>query len=114
VSRMIYDTDNAAVHPAIVGQSAMAIAAMAGITVPEHTKILVAELDRLDHSFLLTAEMLCPILACYKANDAEQGIELAARMVQISGSSHSSVIHSSDQQVIEAFAARLQTGKVIV
>ncbi len=87
---------------------------MAGITVPQGTKILVAELAGVGDKYPLSAEKLSPVLACYKVKSAEQGIERAAQVVAFGGMGHSSVIHSNDQAVIAAFAARLQTGRIIV
>lgn len=114
VSRLVIQAGKCAVHAAVVGQSAKRIAEMAGFEVPEDTKILVAELDGVGDAYPLSAEKLSPILACYKAKDARHGIEIASAIVRYGGMGHSSVIHSTDWRVIDAFAAKLQTGRVIV
>ncbi|MDP4096775.1 bifunctional acetaldehyde-CoA/alcohol dehydrogenase [Paenibacillus sp. P96] len=106
--------EKCAVNPAIVGQSAMKIAEICGITVPEGTKILVAELEGVGTKFPLSAEKLSPVLACYKVKNAEQGIERAAQVVEFGGMGHSSAIHSNNDEVIQKFANRLQTGRIIV
>lgn len=114
VSKLVINPEKCAVNAVIVGQSAVKIAEMAGITVPAGTKVLVAELKGVGESFPLSAEKLSPVLACYKVSSPEQGIERAAQVVAFGGMGHSSVVHSNDKKVIEAFAARLQTGRVIV
>ncbi|WP_166242690.1 bifunctional acetaldehyde-CoA/alcohol dehydrogenase [Paenibacillus turpanensis] len=114
VSRLVINPEKCAVNAVIVGQPAVKIAEMAGLKVPEDTKILVAELKGVGEQYPLSAEKLSPVLACYKVNTAEEGIELAAKVVAFGGMGHSSVIHSKDQKTIDAFAARLQTGRVIV
>ncbi len=114
VSRLVIQAGKCAVNAAVVGQSARRIAEMAGIDVPEDTKILVAELDGVGDAYPLSAEKLSPVLACYKAKDARHGIEIASAIVRHGGMGHSSVIHSTDRRVIDAFAAKLQTGRVIV
>jgi acetaldehyde dehydrogenase / alcohol dehydrogenase len=114
VSKLAINEEKCAVNAVIVGQPAVKIAEMAGVTVPEGTKILVAELDGVGPNYPLSAEKLSPLLACYKVKTAEQGIELAAQVVAFGGMGHSSVIHSKDQQVITAFSNRLQTGRIIV
>ena len=114
VSRLVIQAGKCAVNAAVVGQSARRIAEMAGIDVPEDTKILVAELDGVGAAYPLSAEKLSPVLACYKAKDARHGIEIASAIVRHGGMGHSSVIHSTDRRVIDAFAAKLQTGRVIV
>jgi len=114
VSKLVINADKCAVNAVIVGQSAVKIAEMAEITVPLGTKILVAELEGVGPKYPLSAEKLSPVLACYKVKSAEQGIERAAQVIAFGGMGHSSVIHSNDQAVITAFAARLQTGRIIV
>ncbi|WP_270165046.1 bifunctional acetaldehyde-CoA/alcohol dehydrogenase [Paenibacillus sp. SYP-B4298] len=114
VSKLVINKEKCAVNAVIVGQSAVSIAAMAGLQVPDNTKILVAELQGVGEAYPLSAEKLSPVLACYKVKTAEQGIERAAEVVAFGGLGHSSVIHSNNQDVIDSFAKRLQTGRVIV
>ncbi|EHS56696.1 bifunctional acetaldehyde-CoA/alcohol dehydrogenase [Paenibacillus sp. Aloe-11] len=108
------NVEKCAVNPAIVGQSAVKIAEMSGITVPAGTKILVAEIEGVGTKYPLSAEKLSPVLACYKVKNAEQGIQRAAEVVEFGGMGHSSAIHSNDEDVIARFANRLQTGRIIV
>jgi len=114
VSQLVINQEKCAVNPVIVGQPATKIAELAGITVPASTKILVAELTGVGPKYPLSAEKLSPVLACYKVKNADQGIERAAEVVAYGGMGHSSVIHSQDDAVIQRFAERLQTGRVIV
>ncbi|MEK4527727.1 bifunctional acetaldehyde-CoA/alcohol dehydrogenase [Paenibacillus sp. FSL K6-1122] len=108
------NTEKCAVNPAIVGQSAVSIAKLCGIEVPAGTKILVAEIEGVGTKFPLSAEKLSPVLACYKVKTAAEGIERAAEVVAFGGMGHSSVIHSTNEEVIGKFADRLQTGRIIV
>ncbi|MEJ6951090.1 bifunctional acetaldehyde-CoA/alcohol dehydrogenase [Natronospora cellulosivora (SeqCode)] len=101
-------------NPQIVGQSAYNIAQMAGINVPEDTKILVVELEGVGPDYPLSREKLSPVLACYRVSDSKEGIERAVEMVNFGGSGHSAVIHSNDDSVIEEYARRLNTGRLIV
>jgi len=114
VSKLVINSEKCAVNGVIVGQPAAKIAEMAGIDVPQETKILVAELGGVGPAFPLSAEKLSPVLACYKVKTAAQGIERAAEVVAFGGLGHSSVIHSQNDEVIQAFAHRLKTGRVIV
>lgn len=108
------NAEKCAVNPAIVGQSAVRIAQMCGIEVPANTKILVAEIEGVGTKYPLSAEKLSPVLACYKVKTAAEGIERAAEVVAFGGMGHSSVIHSTNEEVIGKFADRLQTGRIIV
>ncbi|WP_019005634.1 bifunctional acetaldehyde-CoA/alcohol dehydrogenase [Cohnella laeviribosi] len=114
LSRLAIRPETCAVNPAIVGQPAEKIAEMAGIDVPAGTKILVAELDGVGDAWPLSAEKLSPILAFYTVPDVRQGIERAAEIVAYGGMGHTSVIHSRNEEAVEAFARRLQTGRVLV
>jgi acetaldehyde dehydrogenase/alcohol dehydrogenase len=114
VSQLVINREKCSVNAAIVGQPAAKIAELAGITVPASTKVLVAELAGVGPKYPLSAEKLSPVLACYKVKNAEQGIERAAEVVAYGGMGHSSVIHSQDDDIIQRFAERLQTGRVIV
>lgn len=114
VSKLVINSEKCAVNAVIVGQPAVRIAEMAGIQVPQETKILVAELGGVGPAYPLSAEKLSPVLACYKVKTAEQGIDRAAEVVAFGGMGHSSVIHSNNDAVIRSFAGRLKTGRVIV
>jgi acetaldehyde dehydrogenase / alcohol dehydrogenase len=57
--------------------AASKIAALAGVTVPENTKILVAELNGVGPGYPLSREKLSPVLACYKVNSLEEGLKRA-------------------------------------
>ncbi|ALS28123.1 acetaldehyde dehydrogenase [Paenibacillus sp. 32O-W] len=114
VSKLVIHPEKCAVNGAIVGQPAVKIAEMAGIAVPAHTKILVAELQGVGLRYPLSAEKLSPVLACYKAKNAAQGIERAAEVAAFGGLGHSAVIHSRNDEAIRAFSDRLQAGRIIV
>ncbi|MBC8079258.1 MAG: bifunctional acetaldehyde-CoA/alcohol dehydrogenase [Gorillibacterium sp.] len=114
LTKMAMHPEKCAVNPGIVGQPATKIAAMAGLKVPADTKILVAELTGVGTKFPLSAEKLSPVLAAYRVKNAQEGIDRAAQIVSFGGMGHSSVIHSYDDTVIQAFSDRLQTGRIIV
>ncbi|MCF3943586.1 bifunctional acetaldehyde-CoA/alcohol dehydrogenase [Oceanobacillus alkalisoli] len=114
VEKLVIDENKCSVNPAIVGMSAAAIANMAGITVPENTKVLVAELTGVGPDYPLSREKLSPVLACYKANNTETGLRRCEEMLEFGGLGHSAVIHSENQQVIDAFSQRMKAGRLIV
>lgn len=114
LTRHAMNTEKCAVNPDIVGQPAVKIAQLAGIQVPEGTKILVAELQGVGPKYPLSAEKLSPVLACYKVKNAAQGIERAAEVVNFGGLGHSSVIHSNNEEIISQFANKLKTCRIMV
>ena len=58
---------NGALNAKIVGQKAHTIAALAGVDVPENTKVLIGEVESVDISEEFAHEKLSPVLAMYKA-----------------------------------------------
>lgn len=108
------DEIKCAMNPAVVGKSAFVIAQMAGITVPEDTKILIAKLEGVGPKYPLSREKLSPVLAYYIVKNSEEGIKRAEEMVEFGGLGHSAVIHSEDNAVIESFSKRIKAGRLII
>lgn len=111
---VIINPEKHMVNPDIVGQYPYQIAALAGITIPQDTKVLCCEIDGVGAAYPLSREKLSPVLAIIKAKDVEDGISKAEAMVELGGLGHSSVVHSTDDAVIDAYARRLKTGRIIV
>lgn len=114
LEKLAIDEKKQSMNPQIVGQSAYTIARMAGIDAPEYTKILVAQIDGVGPEYPLSREKLSPVLACYKVSGSAEGIRRAVEMVNFGGSGHSAVIHSNNDSVINEFAERVNTGRIIV
>ena len=68
---------NGAVNGKIVGQAAPKIAAMAGITVPATTKVLIGEVTDATVAEPFAHEKLSTILALYRAKDFKDAVEIA-------------------------------------
>lgn len=113
VEKLVINENTCAVNPDIVGKPAHFIAKLAGVNVPEDTKILVAELKGVGPQYPLSREKLSPVLACYKVKDSVEGLKRAEEMLEFGGLGHSAVIHSENQEVIEQFALRMKAGRII-
>lgn len=110
-------TEEGKLNSAIVGKSAFEIAEMAGLSLhssKNETKILVAELFGVGKDFPLSREKLSPVLAAYKVDSTEEGMQRAEEMLNFGGLGHSAVIHSTDDEVIEEFSTRMKAGRLIV
>ncbi|MCX7710570.1 MAG: bifunctional acetaldehyde-CoA/alcohol dehydrogenase [Clostridia bacterium] len=114
LAKLAIDEVKCALNPNIVGQSAYTIAKMAGLSVPENTKILIARQEGVGPEYPLSREKLSPILAYYVVDSVEEGITKAEQMVEFGGLGHSAVIHSQDEKIIEEFSRRLKAGRLIV
>ncbi|GKU83344.1 bifunctional acetaldehyde-CoA/alcohol dehydrogenase [Niallia sp. NCCP-28] len=113
VESLVINENTCAVNPNIVGKSAHFIANLAGVKVPEDTKILIAELEGVGPQYPLSREKLSPVLACYKVDSTEEGIKRAEEMLEFGGLGHSAVIHSENEEVTKAFALRMKACRII-
>ncbi|SFA87644.1 acetaldehyde dehydrogenase /alcohol dehydrogenase AdhE [Bacillus sp. cl95] len=114
VEKLVINEHSCAVNADIVGMPAYKIAAMAGVIVPEESKILVAELKGVGPQYPLSREKLSPVLACYKVKSLEEGLTRAEQMLDFGGLGHSAVLHSTNEEVMNAFGKRMKAGRIIV
>ena len=107
---------NGALNAKIVGQKAHTIAALAGVDVPEDTKILIGEVESVDISEEFAHEKLSPVLAMYKAKDFDEAIAKAERLVADGGYGHTSslYIHPAQSEKIAKHAAAMKTCRVLI
>ena len=84
---------NGALNAKIVGQKAHTIATLAGISVPETTKILIGEVESVDLSEEFAHEKLSPVLAMYKAKDFDDAVEKASKLIDDGGLGHTSSLY---------------------
>jgi len=91
-------------NTAIVGRDAPAIAAMAGLSVPEGTRCLVAPLEGVGPSHPLSREKLSPILAYYVEDGWEACCQRVFEVLRYGGMGHTMSIHSQDRELVMKFA----------
>ena len=104
------------VNPEIVGQPAVKIAKMAGISVSETTKVLISEQTSTDVSNPFAHEKLSPILTLYKASNFEEAVDKALVLVELGGMGHTSVLYTDTrkQDRVDYFALKLPTGRLLI
>ncbi|MBQ2816960.1 MAG: bifunctional acetaldehyde-CoA/alcohol dehydrogenase, partial [Clostridia bacterium] len=108
---------NGALNAKIVGQSAAKIAELAGVAVPEGTKILIGEVESVELSEEFAHEKLSPVLAMYKAKDFDDALQKAEQLVADGGYGHTSSIYLNEvteQEKLSVFAARMKTCRILV
>ncbi|HEJ0075062.1 TPA: bifunctional acetaldehyde-CoA/alcohol dehydrogenase [Klebsiella oxytoca] len=108
---------NGALNAAIVGQSAVNIAGMAGIAVPADTKILIGEVRDIDDSEPFAHEKLSPTLAMYRAKDFADAVEKAVKLVDMGGIGHTSCLYTDqDNQAdrVRLFGEKMKTARILI
>lgn len=108
---------NGALNAKIVGQKAHTIAALAGVTVPEETKILIGEVTSVDLSEEFAHEKLSPVLAMYKAEDFEDALSKAEHLIADGGFGHTSSLYinvETQADKIAEFSERMKTCRCLI
>ncbi|MFZ7946277.1 acetaldehyde dehydrogenase (acetylating) [Neobacillus sp. 19] len=101
-------------NPAIVGQSAIKIAEMAGVNVPADTRVLIAEETRVGKDVPFSIEKLSPIFALYTADHYEEAKEWCLRLLNLGGRGHSLSLHTNDDAVAKEFALEMPVSRLMV
>lgn len=108
---------NGALNAKIVGQTAKTIADLAGVHVPDGTKILIGEVESVEPTEEFAHEKLSPVLAMYKAKDAEDAFSKAERLIADGGYGHTSSIYLNpitEKEKLAEFASRMKTCRILV
>ncbi|WP_297597090.1 bifunctional acetaldehyde-CoA/alcohol dehydrogenase [uncultured Cetobacterium sp.] len=101
----------------IVGQSAFKIAQMAGVVVPENTKVLIGEVESVELDEAFSHEKLSPVLAMYKAHSFEEALKKADRLIELGGMGHTSVLYADEllaKDKIDLFGKTMKTGRTLI
>ena len=108
---------NGALNAKIVGQKAHTIAELAGVKVPESTKILIGEVESVDISEEFAHEKLSPVLAMYKAKNIDDAFAKAQQLIADGGYGHTSSIYlnvATEQEKLDKFASLMKTCRILV
>lgn len=108
---------NGALNAKIVGQKAHTIAELAGVSVPENTKILIGEVESVDLAEEFAHEKLSPVLAMYKSSSFDDALEKAYRLIEDGGLGHTSSLYVNtvtEKEKIEKFYSKMKTCRVLV
>lgn len=108
---------NGALNAKIVGQTAKTIADLAGVHVPDGTKILIGEVESVEPTEEFAHEKLSPVLAMYKAKDTEDAFSKAERLIADGGYGHTSSIYLNpitEKEKLAEFARRMKTCRILV
>ena len=108
---------NGALNAKIVGQKAHKIAELAGVSVPEETKVLIGEVESVDISEEFAHEKLSPVLAMYRAHSFDEAIAKAEQLVADGGYGHTSSLYINTLtggEKIAKFQAAMKTCRILI
>jgi len=103
-----------ALNPEIVGKPALQLAKMAGFSVPQDTKVLVAREQEAGPSRPYSMEKLCPVLAFYVMDSEDAVLKKCIEVLDHEGSGHTFAMHCEDEAVIRRFASKIPVSRFLV
>ena len=115
--RGIILVNGGSVNAKIVGQSAPKIAAIAGISVPATTKVLIGEVTDATMAEPFAHEKLSTILALYRAKDFKDAVVIASKLVALGGIGHTSVLYTDQDQHkdrVNYFGEQMKTSRILI
>jgi acetaldehyde dehydrogenase/alcohol dehydrogenase len=114
VGAVAIDAEKESMSPQVVGRSVQQIAKLAGISVPENTRVLIAPLKGVGEAYPLSREKLCPILGFYKVRNLVEGVNVCQDILYFGGLGHTASIASEDPAAIRQFSETVNAGRIIV
>lgn len=105
---------NGTMNPEIVGRTAQTIAKLAGLEIPEGTRVLVADEDGVGRGHPYSNEKLGPILAFYTAEDDKAVCDCCCEILHYEGAGHTFSMHTQDEKQVEYFASRVPASRIMI
>ena len=108
---------NGALNAKIVGQCAAYIAQLSGFEVPKNTKILIGEVENVELTEEFAHEKLSPVLAMYKANNFDEAVEKASKLIDDGGLGHTSSLYINqltETKKQEKFYNAMKTCRILI
>lgn len=106
-------TDDA-INRHTVGQSPALIGRLAGISVPETSRVIVVEAEGSGNKDVLGKEKMCPVIAAYKYDSFKEAVEIAKANLEAEGKGHSVSIHSNNMENIEYAGENLCVSRFVI
>jgi acetaldehyde dehydrogenase (acetylating) len=107
-------TPQRTLNAAIVGKSAAFIANLAGISIPDGTRCLLADCGGVGRDFPWSIEKLSPTLAFFVADGVEQGANRCQEILQFGGMGHTAGMHSQDRAAAINYGQQMPAARVII
>jgi acetaldehyde dehydrogenase (acetylating) len=107
-------TPQRSLNPAIVGKSVEFIAKLAGLSVPQGTRCLLADVGGVGRDYPLSMEKLSPILAFYVEEGIERGAARCFEVLSYGGMGHTAGVHTRSREAAVAYGREMPASRVVV
>ena len=108
-----FDMEQERMRADVVGQPAAVIAARAGFTVTEGTRLLIAEPDGIGREHALSHEILAPVLALYRVGNYDEALQACEAVNHRGGIGHTVGVYTTDERIVDDFA-RMNAARILV
>ncbi|MDR0308920.1 MAG: acetaldehyde dehydrogenase (acetylating) [Coriobacteriales bacterium] len=107
-------TANMTPNQAVVGKTAVQVAEIAGVIVPQETKLLIGRETQVGKKIPFSREKLCPVLAFFVVNDWQEACALAIKILNNEGAGHTMIMHSNNADLIREFALEKPVSRLLI
>lgn len=97
-----------------VGQSCQKVAELAGIDIPDDTKVIVAVADGTGKTDVLGGEKMAPVISAYPYKNLDDAIRIAAENLEKDGKGHSVSFHSDSEEHIAKIGESLCVSRFVI
>lgn len=98
----------------LVGQTPYKLGKMAGVEVPKDTRVILVEADGIGKDDLICKEKMCPVLATFKYQTFEEGVNIAQTNLAFEGKGHTAGIYSNNSEHIDYAGSKLTVSRLVV
>lgn len=107
-------TPERTLNPKIVGKSARFIADLAGISVPDGTRCLLADCAGVGRDYPWSIEKLSPTLAFFVVEDLQQAAARCDEILHFGGMGHTAGMHTLDRSKAIEYGMRMPASRIII
>ncbi len=107
-------TPQRTLNAAIVGKSAAFIANLAGVTIPEGTRCLLAECGGVGRDYPWSIEKLSPTLGFFVVDGVENGANRCQEILFFGGMGHTAGMHTQDRAAAIRYGEQMPAARVII
>jgi len=98
----------------VVGKSASEVGKLAGIEIPDSSRLILLPADGSGTEDVLAKEKLCPVIAIVSYSTFEEAIKMAKSNLLVEGAGHSAALHSDNDQNIQMAGLELPISRLVV
>jgi acetaldehyde dehydrogenase (acetylating) len=107
-------TPQRTLNAGIVGKSAKHIADLAGISIPDGTRCILADCAGVGRDYPWSIEKLSPTLAFFVVDGVEQGANRCQEILQFGGMGHTAGMHTEDRAAAIKYGEQMPAARVII